>query len=360
MPPALRQERERHLLERLELAHDPVAAMEPARAARAAAHGIASDAQGELELQRLHRRVQRVAHGDVHPRRAVGVRARSLASAECLVVGEALVAEREVVHRPLAERTTEGRQHEVRHPRGGLHVAARHRGAGARVQHAPLGHADGQRPVGTGARRDVRVGEDAQGEQASRACHGQRAVEVALVLAGAAREVEHELVAPDRRGQAQLEIALARLEQVGRLPRAVLERGKAGARAPLGVVEDGVGRRAQRPGADPARELAQAARPGAVGGELGPQVGAALGGLAHAPGQLVDRRVVQRPRRDDHALLLEGRRVGGHRPGRPPAHVGVVRPAGGEAEQPLAREDRRDHGDVGQVGPACERVIEHP
>ena len=46
-------------------------------------------AQREFALERLDRRVQRVAHRDVHAARPVGVRARALAAAERLVVGEA-------------------------------------------------------------------------------------------------------------------------------------------------------------------------------------------------------------------------------------------------------------------------------
>ena len=46
------------------------------------------DAQRELELERLDRRVERVAHRDVDAARAVGVGARALAAAERLVVGE--------------------------------------------------------------------------------------------------------------------------------------------------------------------------------------------------------------------------------------------------------------------------------
>ena len=46
------------------------------------------DAQRELALERLDRRVQRVAHRHVHAAGPVGVRARALAAAERLVVGE--------------------------------------------------------------------------------------------------------------------------------------------------------------------------------------------------------------------------------------------------------------------------------
>ena len=67
----------------------------------------------------------------------------------------------------------------------------------------------------------------------------------------------------------------------------------AGARAALGVVEHLVDRLARSARAAAVGELGQPPRAGAVGGELGAQVGAALGGLAHLGGQLVDRGVVE-------------------------------------------------------------------
>ena len=94
-----------------------------AGAARAAPQRVLDGPQRELQLERLDRRVERVRHRHVHGARAVGVRAGALAAAERLVVGEVVVAEREVVHRALAERVAEGGQHEVGHARRGLDVA---------------------------------------------------------------------------------------------------------------------------------------------------------------------------------------------------------------------------------------------
>src|SRR5215216_731023 len=65
VPPALGEQRERHLGACLELAHDAVAAAVATRAARAAPHRVARDAQRELELERLDGRVERVRHSDV-------------------------------------------------------------------------------------------------------------------------------------------------------------------------------------------------------------------------------------------------------------------------------------------------------
>src|SRR5215203_3420121 len=120
---ALGQQRELHLLQRLELAHDAVAAALPAGAARTAPDGVAGDAQRELELERLDRRVERVRHRDVHAGRAAGVGARALAAAERLVVRERARAERDVVHRPLPERAAERGEDEVGDARRRLDVA---------------------------------------------------------------------------------------------------------------------------------------------------------------------------------------------------------------------------------------------
>src|SRR5207249_1554948 len=76
--PPLGQERELHLRERLELPDDPVAAAESAALAGAAPDRVLPHPERELELERLDRRVQGVAHRDVDGRRPVRVGARAL------------------------------------------------------------------------------------------------------------------------------------------------------------------------------------------------------------------------------------------------------------------------------------------
>ena len=214
--PALGEQGELHGRQRLELPDDAVPAVVAPRAARAAGDRVARDPQRELELERLHRGVERVRHRDVHRARAVGVRAGALPAAERLVVGEALAAQREVVHRPLAECPSEGGEDEVGDPRGGLDVARHHGGRRAGVEQRSLRRADLDRPVGAGGRRDVGIRQDADREVGRRARDGERAVEVALVLERRAREVQDELLAADRRPQLEVEVALAGLEDVGR------------------------------------------------------------------------------------------------------------------------------------------------
>ena len=71
MATAFGEDRVVHVVERLELADDAVAtAMAPGSAA-AAADRVLDDAQRELELERLDRRVARVRHRNVDGARAV-------------------------------------------------------------------------------------------------------------------------------------------------------------------------------------------------------------------------------------------------------------------------------------------------
>ena len=273
MAAALGDQRVAHLGERLELAHHAVAAARAPRAARAAAQRVLDRAQRELQLERLDRRVERVRHRHVHGARAVRVGARALAAAERLVVGEVVVAEREVVHRALAERAAERGQHEVGHARRGLDVAGRHRRGRPRVEQAALGGDHRQRAVGALAGRHVGVGEHAQGEVAGRQGHGERAVEVAVVLRGRAREVERRSSRPRRAPRAAA-------RGPPRPPRARRSRsrspsgelGDARAGAALGVVErllesgaEACRARSARSAPRPARRLRGRRRAGRAG-----------------------------------------------------------------------------------------------
>src|SRR5262249_45445373 len=83
---ALGDQRVAHVGERFELAHDAVAAAMRAAPARAAADRVLDGPQRELALERLDRRVQRVAHRDVDRARPVGVGTGALPAAERLVV----------------------------------------------------------------------------------------------------------------------------------------------------------------------------------------------------------------------------------------------------------------------------------
>ncbi len=112
------------------------------------------------------------------------------------------------------------------------------------------------------------------------------------MLVGGAGEVEGQLVARDRRLQLQLDVLIG-LEDVSRLIGPVLQGRDLGAHATFCVVLHVIGRISQHRRPDLLGELPQAGGAGAVGGELGAEVGPALIGVAHLRDQLVDGVVVE-------------------------------------------------------------------
>ena len=273
-----------------------------AGAARAEPERVPLDAQRVGELERLGRRRERVRHRDVHARRAVGVRARALAAADRLVVGEAVVAEDDVVHRPLALRRhrhglPEGAEEQVDDPARRLDVPGGDRGGRAGVDEAALrrahGHRD-ERPADAGTSGSVRA--RTTNRQAERR-HRERAVEVAVVLRRRAGEVELELVAGDRDRDAELELAVGRLEHLGRLVAAVRERGDPGPDAPLRVGDELVHRRGHLVAAAAGAELGDPAGAEPLRRQLRAQVAAPLVRVPHL--------------RDERVSVASSRRVGG-------------------------------------------------
>ena len=182
------------------LANDTVAATVRAGAAGAGAEHVALDAQRVGELERLDGRVERVRHRDVDAGRPVRRPARALAAADRLVVRPLLGAERRVVHRALplrrhVDRACRKAASTTSVIRLDVSVLPATTAAGDR---ALTRQPSGARTV-TGRRRrprpECRVGQDAYDEEARRAGHGQRTVEVPGVLRRRSGEVDLDLVA---------------------------------------------------------------------------------------------------------------------------------------------------------------------
>ena len=181
------------------------------------------------------------------------------------------------------------------------------------------------------------------------------------MLVGGAGEVELQRVAVDGRLEHDLEIALARLEHVGgaarRRPRAPPGRRGSGARRSRGP--------RRTPPAACRRRRARAAPPGARAATR-PAASCARRSARRWAGWRIcslsscDRVLVEHLRLDHDALVLERAAVGRHRTRRGAADVGVVGAVGGERDQLAAGEQRRDHGDVGQVGAAAVGIVEDP
>src|SRR5262249_20933126 len=146
----LAQDREPAVLERAQLADDAVAAAMRAAATATETQRVALDTERVRELQRLDRSRQRVRHRDVHARRPVRIPACALAAADRLVVGEAVVPDRDVVHRALTLRghrhgAAERGEDDIDDAARRLDVAACDRGGRARVDEAARGRMHGHR-----------------------------------------------------------------------------------------------------------------------------------------------------------------------------------------------------------------------
>ena len=241
-------------------------------------------------------------------------------------------------------------------------LPAGHRGRRPRVEQRALGRHDGERPVGARAGRHVGVGQHAQREVAGGQRHGERAVEVAVVLRRRAREVELDLVALDRGAQ---------LAAPGRRRRPRARRAPRGSRPPARRSGRGCGaRRSRASRACPARTVSRPKRsisaatrspPARPAASCARRSASRWRGLRMRPASVVraPRRVSAR-RRDHHALVVERARDRGHAARLLGAHVGVVRAARGEADQLAVVEERRDHRDVRQVRAAAVGVVEDP
>jgi hypothetical protein len=373
VPPAIGEQGERGRLQHADRALDPVAAAMAPGAPGAVDQLVGLDAHRVLELERLDRRVERVAHPDVHPRRPGPAGIGALAAADRLVVRPVGAADDHVVHRPLAlrgEAVHELRQrgeHGVRHALARLHVARDDGRRPAGVDERALLHADVERRERARVGRHVGRQQHAQREQAGRAGDRDRAVHVPGDRPGGAVEVDRERVAVERDGHADRDVVVRHavaLDLALRGRAAVRKPAQRLARAPLGVGdhlgEDG----GDRVPAAPLDELRQALLGQPVRRDLRAQVAAADVRRAHVGEDQVEHVGHVRPAahephgRDHEALLEELVRAGGHRARAHAADVGVVRAGHGVAEHVAAGGHRRDERDVGQVGAAGERVVD--
>ena len=135
-----------------ELAFDPLAARVAAGAAAAPPQPVADHPERVVVLQRLDRGVLGVGHAGVDPGLAGGAGPPALATGDGLVVGEVVVADQHVVHRPLGggghpvgSGLGQGAEQHVGDPLAGLHVAGGDRRRGEGVdQGARLGDQAGR------------------------------------------------------------------------------------------------------------------------------------------------------------------------------------------------------------------------
>ena len=308
-----------------------------------------------------------VGHVGVDRRGAVEVRPRAAAAADGLVVLVGVVAEGEVVHRPLRRgHRLECAEQRVGGPLRGLDVAGADRGRIFAGEDGALRDDEFDRHETAVVQGDVGLDEGAKDVEHGGPGDRRRGVEVPGLLLARAGEVDahaatlaiHRHRHPDHRP-----------EIVGIGERPVLQPVDHPPHALLGIVHhvphvgvDG----GQAELGDHLQELRRAL---AAGGDLGLEIGHVLARVAAgmgSAGQQFEERLLaedavlhQQEIVDQRAFLVDVRRIGGHRARGDAADVGVMGPRGGE-EQELAgfREHRHDHRHVGQMGAAVVRIVE--
>ena len=330
-------------------------------AARAAPELVALDAEGIRELEGLHRRVERVRHRHVDGRGAASTRAGALPAPAGLVVGEAVVSEDDVVHRPLSlsgygDRVRERGEDHVHDPARRLRVARGDRGRRPRVDERARRGANGDRGECASRSGQVGRGQAADDVEARRAGDRERAVEVAAMLIGAVPSKSMSIESP----------AIVTAARSSSSPSGVssasapsnLPSGRSPSRPrddPLGVREKLVHRGCDASSSSSSAELVDSAVCERVRRELSAKVATALVGVPHAGDEALEGRCVESRRRDHHAFLRERLRPGREAAGLRASDVGVVR-AGDRIPERRPGDDR----EVRKVCSTRVRVVEDP
>ena len=363
------EDRRRHRLQETDPAADAVAAP-PAPPTAASSP--------DLEALQPHRvapfedfRVGKpgVGHVDMHGVGPIEALARAGAAADGLVILVTGVAEGEIVDRPLGlGHGVQRAEQRVGDVLRGLDIAGHHRGGIAGPQDRRLLHPDVQRLQAAGIERDIDPAEAAEDVEHRSHAHGRRRVEIAVHLAGRAREVEHRparvLVDGDIHRNPPALVGLD-LEAAGP------ERVQHPAHALLGIVAHmaHIGLDGIQP--EMRHHLVQLLHALLVGGDLGAEVGEVLGRVARRVARPLQHRqhlllqeapAAHRPHIvEQHALLLDMAAVGRHGARRDAADIGMVSAARDiEPDRAaIGREDRRDERHVRQVRAAVIGRVQH-
>ena len=337
--------------------------------ARAAPDFVALQQDREPELQDLGVGQARVGHVGLHHGRSGIAVAGTAAPRDGLVVLVAGVAEGEVVHGGLAARHhAQGAEQCVGDAGGGFHIAGHHRSRRVRVEHAAGRDDHLQRLQAAGIERDVVIDQGAERIQHRRHADRGGRVEVVGLLRAGAGEVDGgpALRGIDPHSHPDLRAVVQRQGEL-----AVLQAGDDAAHRFFGVVLHMAHVGLHHVQTELRHHAAQLLHALLVGGDLGPEVGHVLlrvaAGVFAALQQRQHLGLAQHAAFDQldvvdlHALFLDAGRERRHRPRRGAADVGMVAARadvkGGLGT--LADIHRRDHRDVGQVGAAVVRVVEH-
>ncbi len=305
----------------------------------------------------------------LHRIAAIEARARPAPAADRLVILIDVVAEEEIVHRRLGagERPDRAEQriaHRLRHFR----IPRHHRPAGRGAEKGSGRDADLDRGEAPLIERDVGPDQAAEDIEHRGARHRGRGVEITLaILRPGAGEVDEQTapgavhIETHREQPPVIHLVAERpiAQPVDHPPHALLGMGH-------DVAHIG---RDQWPAIFGDHRLERLAPP-LIGGDLRLDVGdVEIGiarGVAGAGEEGAELRLAEAPLRDEeevvdhHPLLFEALRTGRGRARGEAADIGVVAARGDEIADllPPFVEDRRNHGDVGEVGAALIGIVE--
>ena len=306
----------------------------------------------------------------LHGARSVEVRSRTRSPRDRLVVLIRLVAEREVVHRPLrcrehAERAVERVGDRLRR----FHIAGDHGGRITRIQHRAFGDHDRDRLQASGVHRNVIVDQRAKNVEHRRLADRRRCVEIGPLLSAGAGKV-------DRRGAARAVDGNANADRRAAvhwiLECAVLQRPEYATHRFLGVVLDVLHIGAHNRQAEMRDHLDELVRALRARRDLRAEIGDVLIDVARritsGPQDRADLGIEKATLRDElhiveqHALFVDVRRIGRHRSGRDAADIRMMTARSDvEFRHAIHARDKHgcDDGDVRQMRPAVVRRIQH-
>ena len=377
--PAVAEHRCGHRLEKSDGANAAVATTPAPCSTRMTTDRVALQAHRKPQLEDFGIGQARIGHMRLNHCRAIeaageaalGVKdaTRARATRNRLVVLVALVAEGEIAHAVRAAgQDAECAIQRIGDRHRGLDIAGNHRPGMAGIEHAAGRHDDFDWREAAGIHRNIVVDQGPEHIEHRRGRDRQGRVEVVRLLCRGAGEIDAGAAGrmvdgdrdPDDRtiveGQLEATITQRADHPAHRFGSIVLNMAHIGLHHRQAEVLD---------------HAQQLFAPLLVGRDLCLQIGHVLVGIACG----MDRAVEQRPKlpltqhtaRDQpdigeqHAFVVNVTTVGRHRPGRESTDVGMVAARSDPEQQfsPRGVEDRRDHGDIGQMGAAAIGIVEH-
>ena len=326
-------------------------------------------AHRQSDFQNLRIGQPTVGHVGLHRASPVMVGPGARTARNRLIILVPLVAECEIVHRPLAGRQpTGGSEQGVRHNLARFDIAG---DDGRRIggfEHRAVGHDQFDWAEATVVHRYHVIDQRADDIQRRRPHDREWRVEIIIELGAGTGEIERRRPRlfinaddhPDGSAIVHRTFEFAIIEPVEQPPHRLLRVGE-------DVVH--IGRDNLR--SVIACRFGECFRAANAGGQLGPKVGDVailvacgkraaseqLTQLCFAESAFVDQQLIV----DEHAFLIDRPAVGRHRSGRDAAYVRVMAPRGDEGRciGLIAVKHRNDHGDVRQMRPASIGIIEH-